>query len=138
MDVLAHEYDVQLHHPLFSPRFVSVFAKAAGVRGYAGRTEVMRTLFADVLPEEINSRPTKAVFGQPHWTHYSQDFGRSWNGEGVNPELVDVDVLHRLWTDTNPPPGPTLILLKQAWLASNGLGQRFESSSTSRPAASAS
>jgi hypothetical protein len=135
MDVLAGEHDVQLRHPFVSPRFVSVYARAGGIRGYAGRTEVMRMLFAGILPDEINTRPTKAVFGQPHWTHYSQDFARSWNGEGVNPDLVDVDVLRRLWGDTEPPPGPTLILLKQAWMASSGIAQRFETASRRRPAA---
>lgn len=116
MDVLAERHDVRLLHPLFSPLFVSVMAKEGGVAGYANRTEVMRMLFADVLPDEINGRRTKAVFGQPYWTHYSQEFGRSWNGEGVDDELVDAGVLQRLWAGSVPPPAPTLILLKQAWL----------------------
>lgn len=132
MDALAQDYDVQMLHPLFSPLFVSVLAREGGISGYTNRTEVMRMLFADVLPDEINSRRTKAVFGQPYWTHHSQEFGRSWNGEGVDDELVDAGVLQRLWADPEPPPAPTLILLKQAWLDAYERGQRAESTSTSR------
>ena len=131
MDALARDYDVQMLHPLFSPLFVSVLAREGGISGYANRTEVMRMLFADVLPDEINSRRTKAVFGQPYWTHHSQEFGRSWNGEGVDDELVDAGALQRLWADPEPPPAPTLILLKQAWLDAYERGQRAESTSTS-------
>jgi asparagine synthase (glutamine-hydrolysing) len=98
----------------------------------------MRLLFADVLPEEIISRRTKALFGESFWGHYSREFGRSWNGEGVNPELVDVDALRGFWVGIPPPPAPTLVLLKQAWLAANEVAQRSESTSTSRPPALAS
>ena len=132
MDVLAREYDVRMLHPLFSPLFVSVMARDGGVRGYANRTEVMRMLFGDVLPDEVNSRRTKAVFGQPYWTHYSQQFGRSWSGGGIDAELVDVGALQRLWAGSDPPPAPTLILLKQAWLDAYERGQQGDSVSTSR------
>ena len=138
MDLLARDHDVHLHHPFSSPRFVSVLAKEAGIRGYADRTDVMRILFGPLLPDEIRSRATKAAFGAPHWTHYSQEFARSWTGEGVDPDLVDIGALRDLWAGVTPPPGPTLILLKQAWLASNGIGQEFESSARSRSAALAS
>jgi hypothetical protein len=133
MDVLAEEQGVQLLHPLFSPLFVSVLAAEGGLGGYANRTEVMRMLFGDVLPDELNSRRTKAVFGQPYWTHYSREFARVWNGEGgVDPRLVDVASLKRLWSSPEPPPAPTLILLKQAWLDAFERGQQLGSSSTSR------
>ena len=89
-------------------------------------------LFGDVLPDEINSRRTKAVFSQPYWTHYSQQFGRSWTGGGVDSELVDVGALQRLWAGPEPPPAPTLILLKQAWLDAADRGQPVDSVSTSR------
>jgi hypothetical protein len=138
MDVLAHEHDVAMLHPLFSPLFVSVMAKEGGASGYANRTEAMRKLFADVLPEEITSRRTKAAFGQPYWTHYSRDFGKSWNGEGVDDELVDASVLRRLWERVEPPPAPTLILLKQAWLHADDRAQRAESLPTSHDAAASS
>ena len=132
IDVLAREHEVQMLHPLFSPLFVSVLAKEGGVSGYGSRTEVMRRLFADVLPDELNSRRTKAVFGQPYWTHYSQEFGRSWDGRGLDDELVDASVLQRLWAGPEPPPAPTLILLKQAWLYVEERAREAESVSTSR------
>jgi hypothetical protein len=135
MAVLAREHDVTMLHPLFSPLFVSVLAKEGGIGGYANRTEAMRMLFGDVLPDEVSSRRTKAVFGQPYWTHHSQEFARAWNGGGVDEEFVDVKALRPLWAGKEPPPAPTLILLKQAWLAAQELDQRPESASTSRDVA---
>ena len=136
MDVVAKEFDVRMGHPFFTPLFVAVFAKEGGVKGHRGRTDVMRMLFSDVLPDEINSRRTKAVFSEPYWTHYSQEFGRNWTGGGVDAELVDVGALRRLWGRREPPPAPTLILLKQAWLDAADRRQAAQSLSTRRdPAA---
>lgn len=138
MNLLAREHDVQLVHPLFSPLFISVLARHAGVRGYADRAALMRVLFADLLPRQVIDRRTKAGFGEAVWTRHSQEFGRSWNGVGVDDELVDVDSLAAHWRRSQPPPGPTLTLLKQAWLAASGIAQGAESTSTSRPPALAS
>ena len=132
MDLLAAEYDVRMLHPLFSALFVSVLAKEGGARGYANRTEVMRALFGDVLPDEINRRRSKAMFGQPYWTHYSQQFARSWSGGGVDADFVDVGALQSLWAGSGPPPASTLILLKQAWLDAYERGQQPDSVSMSR------
>jgi asparagine synthase (glutamine-hydrolysing) len=132
MNVLAEDYDVQMLHPLFSPLFVSALAAEGGVRGFANRTDVMRMLFGHVLPDEVSSRQSKAVFGQPYWTHYSQEFGRTWSGGGVDGEFVDVGALQRLWASSEPPPAPTLILLKQAWLHTHDGGHASASMSTSR------
>ena len=99
MDVVASERATSDAASALHPLFVSVMAHEGGARGYANRTEAMRMLFGDVLPDEISGSRTKAGFGQPYWTHYSQEFGRSWNGEGVDPGLVDVDVLERSGRD---------------------------------------
>ena len=135
MDVVASGRDVELAHPFFTQLFVSVLAEAGGMRGYANRTDAIRMLCADVLPDEISGRRSKAGFGQPYWTHYSQEFGRGWDGSGVDPKLDDVEVLGRLWSRSEPPPAPTLILLKQAWLAAHDRAQQAPSTSTSRDSA---
>ena len=46
-----------------------------------------------------------------------------------------MDVLRRLWAGIEPPPAPTLILLKRAWLDAHDRAQEADSVSTSRDAA---
>jgi hypothetical protein len=117
LDLVARDNNTLLLHPLADPLFLSTVARAAGFNGFGGRTEGMRTIFGDVLPDKVNSRPTKARFDRAFWTSTSQAFAAGWDGSGVDEELVDVDALRAYWTSETPPPAPTITLLKQAWLA---------------------
>ncbi len=80
----------------------------------------MHTLFADLLPDDILVRRTKATFSSPYWRKRTRAFASSWDGTGVDPTLVDVDVLRRYWARDRSPPAPTFVVLKAVWLAANG------------------
>lgn len=115
---VAREAGVRLLHPLMDVRFTEAVAKWGGRFGPVGRSEAMVRLFGDLLPEQVLRRVAKATFNATAVSTYSRDFLRNWDGAGLDPEVVDVDVLRARWAEAAPLPG-TLPLLQQAWLSSH-------------------
>jgi asparagine synthetase B (glutamine-hydrolysing) len=114
--VLAAEHGLVLHEPFLEPSFICSLSRAAGTWGYASRTDAMRALFADLLPEAILSRRSKAYFNRAFMGQATRDFAQRWDGDGLDPTLVDVEVLREEWLS----PFPSAIstpLLHAAWLA---------------------
>ncbi|MGZ4463067.1 MAG: asparagine synthase-related protein [Gaiellaceae bacterium] len=121
---LAEAEGALILHPFQDRRFVSALARQGGARGLGDRTRLMRILFSDLLPEEILARPTKAIFTLAHFRRSTRSFARRWDGQGFDPELVDVEELRRSWLA--PVVNPTgTIALQWAWLdsARRGLEQ---------------
>lgn len=114
---LGAEQDVVVRHPLLDEGFLAALAHAGGRWGYAGRTSLMRILFADVLPDEILRRSSKASFDTAYMGEATREFARGWDGSGVDTSLVDPEALRAGWLSDRP---STLsgALLQQAWLAS--------------------
>lgn len=117
-DLLAADADVFAVHPLADPGFLAALAEAGGWSGFAGRTAIMRYLFADVLPDDVLSRASKARMNGPFWNEHSRAFVADWAGEGGN-ELVDSSALRAEWSKAVPHAG-TSTLLQAAWLARHG------------------
>ena len=84
--------------------------------GSGDRTATLRALASDLLPDEVLSRTSKAVFTKCYMGHHTREFARQWTGGGVDPQLVDPDELRRIWLSESPA-APTAILLQSAWLA---------------------
>ena len=80
----------------------------------------MQALFSDVLPQAVLRRATKASFNHAHSGAATREFARTWDGCGVDEELVDVERLRSVWLSDEPTMG-TGVLLHSAWLASEGL-----------------
>ncbi len=118
--LVAREHDVLVEHPLVAPGFVHALARAGGPWGYAGRTDLMRRLFSDLLPEALLARPTKAHFGQVRWGGPERDFARAWDGTGLDTRLVDVSRVRAEWLSDRPA-GASALALQAAWLAAEGL-----------------
>jgi len=118
--VCAREYDVTMQHPLLDAGFISALAREGGAWGYAGRTDLMRHLFADVLPEEVLARSTKAHFGQARWGDAERGFARAWDGSGLPGELIDTEALRAHWLSERPQ-GSSALALHAAWLASENI-----------------
>ncbi len=95
--------------------FLACLAKAGGIRGIGDRTAIMRALFADVLPDPVLARSDKAVFGAAFVGDRTREFARSWRGQGVDPGLVDPEVLRAAWVGERFNPRAAL-LLQAAWL----------------------
>mgnify|MGYP001225202379 CR=1 FL=1 len=112
----AAEYGIITHDPLLDRGFIAALARSGQRWGFRSRTAAMQALFTDVLPKEVLSRPTKARFNQAHTGSATRDFARTWDGSGVDPELVDVARLRDVWLSDEPTMG-TGMLLHSAWLA---------------------
>ena len=119
-DLVAKEHDVEVEHPLVAPEFVHALARAGGFWGYAGRTDLMRRLFVDLLPDAILARTTKAHFGQVRWGPPERTFARSWDGAGLDTRLVDATRVRAEWLSDRPA-GASALALQAAWLVAEGL-----------------
>jgi asparagine synthase (glutamine-hydrolysing) len=116
LDLLARDAGARIHHPLASPAFAAAVASIAPARGFAWRGAAVRELFGDVLPEPLATRTTKVCFDGAFWGPRSRAFAASWDGSGVDPEIVDVPRLRALWSEELPD-SHTYLLLQAAWLA---------------------
>lgn len=118
---LADDSDVLLVEPFSDPRYVMAVARSGPRDGFASRDEAIQAHFGSLLPPEVATRSTKAVFTEVMVGPATADFVRNWDGSGVDHSLVDVDVLRRVWT-TDRPPIQSMTMLQAAWLAANGRG----------------
>ena len=114
---LAADYGVSLHEPLLDATFVRSLAEKAGTWGFVSRTAAMRELFGPLLPDAVLERRTKAYFNRAFMGEETRAFARSWDGTGVDPQLVDVEVLAAEWA-AEVPSAMSTPLLHAAWLSS--------------------
>jgi asparagine synthase (glutamine-hydrolysing) len=116
--LLAGRHDVQVVHPLLDRSFLAALAARGGRAGFGDRRGATRLLFGELLPAELLERRTKGEFGEALWGERARAFAASWNGDGVDRELVDADALRSVWRQRNPPLGAAT-LLQAAWLATS-------------------
>jgi asparagine synthase (glutamine-hydrolysing) len=119
-DAQAREFSLAPVHPLADARFRFALAAAGGAWGYAGRTDLMRRLFGDLLPDAVLSRRTKAAFNLSRWGERERAFARAWDGSGVDRRLVDPEALRTSWL-ADRPTSVEGFYLHLAWLAQEGL-----------------
>jgi asparagine synthase (glutamine-hydrolysing) len=108
---------IEVAFPFLDSRFASALAAAGGAGGFGDRSGVMRAVFAPALPLDVLVRRGKAEFGRALWHERARAFAREWDGSGVDPALVDADVLRADWAQENPR-FTASTLLHGAWLAS--------------------
>jgi asparagine synthase (glutamine-hydrolysing) len=119
LELLARDVDVLVVHPFLDVRFAAELAALPRQQRYPNRTTAMRTLFGDLLPDDVLTRDTKASFDSVFWTEHSREFVRTWDGGGVDASLVDVDALRQVWSSSEPDPR-SFTLAQSAWLAASG------------------
>ena len=117
--VMGSFHDVAVTHPFVEPTVLDALGSSGGFRGLGDRTELMRQVFGDLLPDELIERRTKAGFTDPLWTETARTFAEEWSGEGVDRDLVDPDALRRHWLSDSPHLVSTT-LLQAAWLHDHG------------------
>lgn len=113
---LAETYAASFDSPLLAPAVVDALAREGGFLGPGPRTVVLGSLVGDLLPEALLARETKAEFGEAYLAGPSRAFARSWDGAGLDAELVDPAGLRSAWLAERVP-APTISLLQAAWLA---------------------
>jgi Asparagine synthase len=113
---LGGDVDAEVFHPFVDPQVIVSLATTIGPAGAGDREQLMRLLFADLLPDSTLSRPGKASFTSPLWTQTAREFARRWTGRSPAPGLVDVDALRAAWLADSVDVRSTS-LLQAAWLA---------------------
>jgi len=113
---LARTYDVRLHEPLLSVRFLCSLATHGPVLGPVTRSAAMRRLFGHLLPDDVIRRRSKATFNSVLFGPMSRRFAASWRGRCVVTDLIDQEGLAKAWNTETPHAG-TFALLQAAWLA---------------------
>lgn len=116
LGLLAGARDVAIRHPLLGASFLAGLASEGGAGGLGDRSALMRVLVGDLLPEAVLTRATKAEFGRAIWRDRARAFAETWSGAGIDPALVDHDLLRSQWRTENPCSG-SATLLQAAWLA---------------------
>lgn len=123
--VLASLYDVTVLDPFLHPSFVASWAREGGFFGVADRTEALRALVPDLLPDAVLSRQSKATFNTGYFTGTSRQFASEWSGRGVDLGMVDPERLVEEWRHPRPS-AQSFALLQTAWLADHGGDRREE------------
>jgi asparagine synthase (glutamine-hydrolysing) len=68
-----------------------------------------------VLPEALVRRSTKASFGEVFWGDEARTAMAGWDGQGLDPSIVDIERLRAEWNAPAPDPH-TVALLQSVWL----------------------
>jgi asparagine synthase (glutamine-hydrolysing) len=112
---VAADHDVRLVNPLLDAD-VLLALTAPGLEGLS-RAELLSAVAPADLPAAVVAPRPKAYFREVFLRDPTRRFVGSWDGRGVDEDLVDVDALARAWSVWPIPPG-TAGLVQQAWLAS--------------------
>jgi asparagine synthase (glutamine-hydrolysing) len=116
---LASDAGVSVISPFLEPAFLAALARAGGRWGWGNRTVTMRALFADLLPEAVISRRSKAEFSAAQFGVHTKRFADQWSGEaGDMAEIVDPDRLRSVWRSERPH-FLSAMLLQACWLAAD-------------------
>jgi hypothetical protein len=118
--LLAADAGATIAHPLLDPTVAAALVALPRGARYHERTEAMLRFFGSLLPDDVLGRRTKAHFDEVFWHGHSRSLAARWNGEGVDPEVVDVDRLCELWRGDEPNPR-TFTLLQSVALALDGV-----------------
>ena len=117
LELTANDNDVLLVHPAAVAATVGSSCPGRDPLGFDGRSDGMRQLFGDLLPDDICTRGSKALFDDAFWTARTRDHLRSFDGAGVPAEWVDPAALADHWQQEQPLPN-LFTLLQAGWLAS--------------------
>jgi asparagine synthase (glutamine-hydrolysing) len=117
LELLATDAGASIAHPLVEPAVLAALAALPPPERFVRRRDAMAMLVGDLLPEDLVHRKTKASFDQAFFNADSRAVAAAWDGEGVDPELVDVEALRAMWSSPEPD-ARTFTLLQAVWLAS--------------------
>lgn len=137
VDLLAGDENVLSVHPFTDSRFSAALAALPPSRRFVDRTQAMRLLVGDLLPDDVLARDSKASFDQAFWNRHSRSLVGAWNGDGIDESLVDVDALRELWR-SGEPNARSFTLLQSIWLHQRRRRCQPEISSSIRAAAAVS
>lgn len=103
-------------------RFIASFASAGGATGIPGRGAALRLLAADLLPETLIRRSSKASFNGSRFHRYSRELMRHAHALDEAERWVDPEGLRQAWAADIVHAG-TAGLVQAAWLEQHGLSR---------------
>jgi asparagine synthetase B (glutamine-hydrolysing) len=121
-----------LHLPL-----LAVWARDGGWKGWGDRTATLRRLAGDYLPDHVLARRDKTRMNRVFFGPHTHAFAERWSGGGVDPSLVDVEVLREMWLGDEHD-WRTSLLMQAAWLNDETQDEHNERGSHGEQAAVAS
>jgi hypothetical protein len=107
---LGDEVRAEICHPLIDEAFTSALSQFPAHRG------ATNVVLGDLLPGELLARPTTPTREDRFWRGHSRELAEGWQGEGVDPDLVDAEALRMQWSSPRPDPR-TFLLLQSIALA---------------------
>jgi asparagine synthetase B (glutamine-hydrolysing) len=108
----------QLFTPFWDSGFLCSLGKWGGRLGRGSRTALMAALFADLLPDHVLRRATKAHFTRAFFNEPTREFARGWQGPVPEPDVVMREPLRGAWL-SDLPPNTSATLLQASWLLVN-------------------
>jgi len=114
---IGRDHDVEVITPFLDLSVLVALAADGGWAGFASRADALRRLVGDLLPRPILERKSKAVFTRAFRSEATTALVDNWDGVGVDPALVNVDTLRRVWK-SDAPDARAALLLQQVALAS--------------------
>jgi asparagine synthase (glutamine-hydrolysing) len=118
--LIGLDADVDVVSPFLEERFIAAFARDAGFAGFGSRSLALKDLVGDLVTQALRERTSKAEFGAAFFQSDSRALVDGWTGDGIDPELVDIDALDMLWRSGRLD-GRTSLLL-QSLAIRQGLG----------------
>jgi hypothetical protein len=118
LDAVGRSLGVRYVHPFFDQEFLAALGVFGGGLGFPSRTATMHALFSGLLPDELNAREDKVYFNNAFIHGYSRAFLDTWDGTGLDTDLIDSDALREVWSQPVIH-GGTFQLMHAAWLATH-------------------
>ena len=107
---LGAELRVEICHPLIDPAFTSTLGELPASRTTPG------ALFGDLLPPKLLAHPPTPTHRNGFWGSHSRELAETWDGEDIDPVLVDPEALRLQWSLPRPD-ARTFLLLQAVALA---------------------
>lgn len=105
----------EFHAPFWDPVFLRSLARWGGRLGRGHRSALVGALFADLLPEQVLRRSTKAHFTRAYFSEPARSFARAWRGPVPEPDVVRREPLRAAWL-SDLPPNTSAVLLQASWM----------------------
>jgi asparagine synthase (glutamine-hydrolysing) len=121
--LMAADHGAVAVSPFLDPRFLQALARTAPRWGLGDRRAAMYALFGDVLPRATLERRTKAGTSRAYAGERTREFVASWDGTGVDHDLVDAAELRRAWDVNVAANGRAELQLQAAWLLTRRSGR---------------
>ena len=120
LSAVCRRYGCTLASPLAHPRVLSALARSGGWRGPQSRGYATRLLGADLLPDQLYGRDTKANCLDSRFNQHTIATVDAWKGQNIDPDWVDAGRLASAWRGRQFHP-QMAGLVQSAWLAQRGL-----------------